>query len=326
MAKGNKKRIQRTIQYWRLVSAGSGSAVDEQNWYAFIKQIYGKPITHRVLEKEITGKVFAMQPDTIADALVKELLAENFPGSYDGAVYALVLSTDKDHVPSQRHRKSGDQKPMSTDDEHVPVDNTFVWFLPMGNLVAVLQENQSAIRAQYICGWLDRTMRDEELLPQHNFHWDASPVIDASTRKALSSARGLRSATLGASVPAGDTSGLRALLGGDANYEGEFELEIKIRHIKKRNPSHHDQDTKRTLEWFGETFGQHVDSLKKASVVLDGPGRRPGEIDMLRHRMTRKTQVQIEDKGLSINSSSAMGAIMKGFVADAKPLLELRKP
>lgn len=167
----------------------------------------------------------------------------------------------------------------------------------MGNFVAVLQENQSAIRAQYICGWLDRAMKEQGLLPQHNFHWDASPVIDASTRKALSSARGLRSATLGASVPAGDTNALRTLLGGDANYEGEFELEIKIRHIKKRNPSHHERDTKKTLEWFGETFGQHVASLKKASAVIEGPGRRPGEIDMLRHRMTRKLRCRLRTRG-----------------------------
>ena len=67
-------------------------------------------------------------------------------------------------------------------------------------------------------------------------------------------------------------------------------------------------------------------AFKKANVVLEGPGRRPGEIDLLRHRMTRKTQVQIEDKGRSINTSSALRAIMKGFAADAAPLLELRKP
>lgn len=326
MAKSDKKRIQRTIQYWRLVQSGSGAAVEEQDWYDLMKKIHGKPIAHRVIEKDITGKVFAMEPDALTAGLVQKFLAEDCQGSYDGAVYALVLSTDKDHVPSQRHRTSGEQKPMSTDDQHVPVDNTFVWFLPMGNLVAVLQENQSAIRAQYICGWLDRTMRDKDLLPDHNFHWDASPVIDSSTREALRSAKGLRSATLGASIPAGDSSGLRTLLGGDANYEGEFELEIKIRHIKKRNPSHHEEDTERTLRWFEGTFGQHSDSLKKANVVLDGPGRRPGEIDLLRHRMTRKTQVQIEDQGRSINSSSAMRAIMKGFAADAKALLELRKP
>ena len=133
----------------------------------------------------------------------------------------------------------------------------------MGNLIAVLQENQSAIRAQYICGWLDRVMKDKNMLLRDNFHWDASPVIDPSTRQALRSARGLRSATLGATVPAGDTSGLRTLLGGDANYEGEFELEIKIRHIKKRNPAHYEEDAGRTLEWFEETFGQHADSLQE---------------------------------------------------------------
>ncbi len=325
MAKSDRKRIQRTIQYWRLVRSGSAAAVDEQDWYAFMKRIYGRPITHRVVEKDISGKVFSREPDDLTAILVKEQLADHCKASYDGAVYALVLSTDKDHVPSQRHRTSGDQKPMSTDDQHVPVDNTFVWFLPMGNLIAVLQENQSAIRAQYICGWLDRALRDEDLLPSHNFHWDAAPVIDPSTREALRSARGLRSATLGASVPAGETSGLRTLLGGDANYEGEFELEIKIRHIKKRNPSHHDRDAEKTLRWFEETFGQHADSLKKANVVLEGPGRRPGEIDMLRHRMTRKAQVQIEDKGRSINSSSAMHAIMKAFAADAGSLVKLRK-
>ena len=127
MAKSDKKkRIQRTIQYWRLVDSSTGAAVKEHDWYDVIKKIYGKPITHRVIEKDITGKVFSMEPDALTAGLVQEMLVERCRHSYDGAVYVLVLSTDKDHVPSQRHRTSGDQKPMSTDDEHVPVDNR--WF------------------------------------------------------------------------------------------------------------------------------------------------------------------------------------------------------
>lgn len=325
MATLKKKKIRRTVHFWQLVDNSTGAPVAERNWYGVMKAISTEVITHRVLEKEITGKVFTGNPPKGTEQLIMHSLHDDFKDSYDGAAYVLVLSTEKDYVPNQRHRTSGDQKPMGTDDQHVPVDNTFVYFLPLGNFMAVLQESAASIRPNYICGWLDRVMQNKGLLPQHNFHWDSRPLLDSRTRAALQDAGRLRSATIGATLTPAQNSGFKTLFGGGDQYGGAFELEIKVRHVKKYNPAHHVEDTEQTYEWFTETFGKlEGKGLKKAKVVLDGPGRRTGEIDLMQHRLTRKAEIVIEKRDQSINSSSALDAMVGAFAAQADQLKELR--
>ncbi|MGF6835889.1 hypothetical protein QF015_004090 [Paenarthrobacter sp. TE4293] len=321
-----KKNLTRTVQYWRMVNAATNEPVAEQNWAEILKTAYGAPITHLILNKEITGKVFTLQSDEAWQNFLTPASLNNLTQSMGETVYGLVATTDKDHLPNQAQRGTGEQKPVTVEEGYAPIDNLFVWFLPFGNIMAVLQESVSSARPKAIAAWLTHVMRDQNKLPQHNFHWAAQPVIDPERRKILNRASRLRRMQVGGTVTSTDSGPLRDLFLGP-EYEGEYEVEFRIRHIKKRNPEHYEDDTAASMDWFMEQFGSHLGELDVARVTVDkdpGDDIPRGEIDLLAQRMTRKRTIQLGQHGQAIVASSAVSEIVEAYIQDFEDLAKLR--
>ncbi|WP_156372413.1 hypothetical protein [Arthrobacter sp. Leaf337] len=321
-----EKSLVRTVQYWRLVNGANLQPAEEQDWNTILKNAYGDPKTHLVLNKVVSGKVFTLQPEDDWDEFLRPSSMNGLKQVDDGTVYALVASTDKDHLPSQAKRGTGEQKAVTVDKGYTPVDNLFIWFLPFGNIMAVLQESVSSARPKAIATWLTHIMRAQGNLPQHNFQWTAEPVVDPDKKRFLDNAKRLRRIEIGGTVKQSVNGPLRDLLMGPT-YEGTYEIELKVRHVKKNNRQSYASDTRDMMDWFEETFGGHLGELDKAKVVVDrDPGDHipQGEIDLISQRITRKRSIEVGKRGQAILASSAVSEIVKAYIQDFDELAKLR--
>lgn len=322
----SEKSLVRTVQYWRLVDGAGHLPVDEQDWTAVLRKAYGAPIEHLILSKAVSGTIVTLEPDEDWDEFLRPARLDNLQQTNDGALYALVASTDKDHLPSQAKRGTGEQKAVTVDKGYAPVDNLFVWFLPFGNIMAVLQESVSSARPKAIASWLTRVMRDQGNLPRNNFEWTAEPVVDPDKRRYLNSATRLRRMEIGGTVTQSEAGPLRDLLRGP-RYEGTYEFEFRVRHIKKHNKETYADDTSDMMDWFEETFGSHLGELDKAKVTFDGDRGDDvprGEIDLIAQRMTRKRTIEMGKRGQAIVASSAVSEIVKAYILDFDELIKFR--
>ena len=322
-----KREIQRTVQYWRLVNANGSSPVAEQNWGEIFKNAYGKPKTYRVLDKDITCNVVTLDiRDEWKDFVPPTGMAGVIPWS-DGAIYGLTVSTDKDHVPNQGNHKSGVQQPMGLNKGFVPIDNLFVWFLPFGNMFGIMMENISAARPRLFAQWLTMLMRDQGVLPQHNLLWDAAPVVDLERKQALKKAHNLKSILVAGTVQPQQTSSLHEIFGGP-EFEGTYQVQFKIKALKKGKPKAYAHDTAKMKQWFDSTFGGQFAGLSTARIqFVPGNDALPvGEIDLLQHRLTRKRSVMMRPgPAQAFVASSALAEIVNAYVVDFDELEKLRK-
>lgn len=321
-------QLVRTVQYWRLVDGRSMERVAEQDWSAVLKEAHGAPITHRILNKDLTCNVIALD---LRDEWNGFVPPENVPdvvqdGS-DETVYGVVVSTDKDHVPNQGNRGTGEQRPVTVDDGFVPIDNLFVWFLPFGNIFGILMESVSSARPKAFASWMTRVMRDQGNLPQHNFEWAAAPVIDEKRKLALDRGSKLKSVFVAGTVDQTMGSPLADLFVGPA-FDGAYEIQIKVKSIKKKNPNSFEHDTEALKDWFDENFGRDYGELDTARVqFLKEPGDDlpRGEVDLLAHRLTRKRTILMRPgPAQAFVSSSALSEIVNAYTVDFEELLNLR--
>lgn len=80
------------------------------------------------------------------------------------------------------------------------------------------------------------------------------------------------------------------------------------------------------LDWFSKTFGSLDGAVDKAQVTVSAAGDRPvSEVDLLHHRLTRKTRVTLATGTTrAFTSMSALGAIVSAFQLDRADLQRLR--
>ena len=85
-------------------------------------------------------------------------------------------------------------------------------------------------------------------------------------------------------------------------------------------------DQQRILDWFNQNFGSLQGDVEKAQVSIAAHGDVPAtEVDLLHHRLTRKTLVHIATgASRAFTASSAVGAIIEAFTVDRADLLRLR--
>lgn len=318
----------RTVQFWRLVDLKSKKPVPEQDWHAILRNMGTAAITHHILKKELTCSVVALDISSEWAGLLPPDDVENLAQQMnDETTYGVVVATDKDHIPSQGKRGTGEQKPVTIEDGFSPIDNLFVWFLPFGNIFGVLMETQSAARPQAFASWLTRVMRDQGTLTQHNFEWGVVPVIDKGRREALAKARQLKSVYVAETITPASPSPLRDLLAGPV-FEGKYKLEIKLRAIKEKGHAHFEEDAKELRDWLEETFGSDYTSLDAAQVQFN---RHPGDdlptgiVNLLDHKLTRKRTILMRQGSFqSFSAVSALSEIVKTYTIEFDELLKLR--
>jgi len=322
-----KNAITRTVQYWRLVDGRDGSTVDEVDWDELLRGLYGMRISHPIDGRSHAGTVYALD---VSGEWSDALNTTDLDGAVQPAdvttTYGIVMAAGKDFVPNQEEITSGDQKPMGLVGRGwEPVDNLFVWFLPFGNMIGVLAESTSSTKAGKFADWLTRATAANFADPE--FHWLATPVIDPTRAQALAHASGLRSAIFAGEFGSGITadSAAQRLFRGPREDSAPTALRLEVKVTLVRGKSSHG-DEQLILDWFNENFGSLEGKVDKAQITTSpGQDTPPTEVDLLHHRLTRKTIVQIANGSTrSFEALSAVSSIIDAYVIDKPDLVRLR--
>ena len=322
-----RSEVDRTVQYWRLVDARNGSLVEEIDWESVLQRLQGSRNTFTIDQREHAGTVTALEvtpewKDGLDVSGLEGVIAPQNPDLTRG----LVVAAGKDYVPNQENVGSGAQKPMGLEgDDWTPVDNLFVWHLPFGNMIGVLAESTSSSRAATYADWLTKATRFLFEKEDPEFAWMARPVIDQTRANLLKKADGLRgfvyAGEIGESV--NDATGVRSIFLGPRREPGAIRIEIKASLVRGKSDPH---DDRVILDWFSKTFGSLDGAVDKAQVTVSAAGDRPvSEVDLLHHRLTRKTRVTLATGTTrAFTSMSALGAIVSAFQLDRADLQRLR--
>lgn len=324
-----KNYVRRTVQYWRLVDARTSLNAPEVDWHTVItKRLYGKRHTFDLEGREHAGTVMALNVgDAWTDAFDLSDVPKAPPLLDPETTYGIVLAAGKDYVPNQANVSDGSQAPMSLNgDEWEPVDNLFVTFLPFGNLIGVLAESTSSSRATKFVDWLNRATAG--MWAETDFAWAVRPVVDPSRANLLGQAHGLKSAVfageLGSQV--NPASGIRDIFfpsDDDAPNVQQIRIEVKASVVRGKSGP---EDEQAILDWFNDNFGSLDGAVDKAQVTIapsDSTG--PTEVDLLRHRLTRKSNVMLATgASRAFAGKTAVEAIVDAFVLDRADLLRLR--
>lgn len=298
-----RKRIERTVQFWRLVDGRDGSTVQHVDWYAHWLPATGAT-RHAIDGVDLTGSV-------------------HVPGVKE-RVIGLVVASQKDYVPRQQDG-SGAQAPMRLDGvDWDPVDNTFILFLPFGNMFAVLAESVSSTRASMFVRWLNlatgRTTRNGA------FFWAAEPVIDRDRAEKLERATGLRKlkATGRIGTHVETSQGVwRALGGSPPEQIGAWNVKIEISRVRGVSTPGDEEELRR---YFDQTFGHAgLGAESRLQVETSPSGTQPAlEIDLIRHRLTRKAKVVMSNlPGRSFDTEPAIDALVDAYRHDTDVLSDL---
>lgn len=327
------RKLQRTVAYYQLVRDPHRTAFEELDWNQLLRQLGTQAVQHHIFEKVVTGRVVTMElKERWIDALQPAWLRGPRLTWHDETVFVLALSTDRDHVPNQR-KADGTLRPMTHDTDGVPATAAIVVFLPFSNMFAVLLEDNTAVRPNYIGNWIQRVLRDQGMLPQANLLIATVPVVDRSVEAKLHRSTKLSRARIGGRVRGDMPSQVRGLLGGGLRLAGSFDIDIKIRPVKAESGEHWEEDAARLHDWFEQMFGnlRGEDALKTASfkpaATRDQDDLPHEELNLIEHRMTRKRQIRIlgEDGGIpSISAIAAGEQIVEAIVADIDHLREQR--
>ncbi|WP_336652897.1 MULTISPECIES: hypothetical protein [unclassified Leucobacter] len=322
------KNLKRTVQYWRLVDARDGSLVDEVDWEIVLGKLQGTRHTFDIEGREHAGTIVPLE---VLEEWREHLDLSGIPDARkvqnSDLIRGVVLAADKDYVPNQEEENSGAQKPMGLAGRGWnPVDNLFIWHLPFGNMIGVLAESTSSSRAGKYANWLTRATKDQ-YKDDPDFAWEARPVIDQSRANLLRKAKGLKSFAYAGEVGEGvhEATGARAIFGGPGKKQPTaIRIEVKASLVRGKTDAHEDELV--LLDWFTQTFGSLEGNVTKAQVALPPSQDIPAsEVDLLHHRLTRKTQVPLETGATrAFTSMSAVGAIVKAFGIDRADLLKLR--
>jgi len=325
MAKRND--VPRTVQFWRLVDARDGALVEEVDWDAVMRHLYGHRHTFGLEGREHAGTVVPINVvEDWADALALNDVPDGVPRENEALTHGVVVAAGKDYVPNQENVGSGSQKPMGLEgDNWSPVDNLFVWHLPFGNMIGVLAESTSSSKAAKYADWLTRATRS--LYDDPDFAWAARPVIDKARANLLKKANGLRSfvyaGEMGAAV--NEATGAKAVfVGPNKKQPTALRIEIKASLVRGKSAPHEDEQV--LLDWFTSTFGSLEGEVSKAQVALPASDDTPAsEVDLLHHRLTRKVRVPLAlGTTRAFTAMSAVGAIVDAFDTDRAELLKLR--
>ncbi|MFE1644120.1 hypothetical protein ACFM35_00890 [Microbacterium sp. P01] len=296
----------------------------DQDWDAVLRRFVGNRTRHTIDGREHAGTAYPIDvPHEWSDALDVSHIARAVPRQNQNVTHGIVLASGKDFVPNQENKSSGAQKAMQLDgDDWEPVDNLFVWFLPFANMFGVLAESVSASRAATFADWLTRATAADMSDP--DFAWLARPVIDQAQLARLASAHGLRAVNYAGEfgTAVNDASGVRALFRGPNRAPGALRIEIKATLVRGKS-THGDEEI--MLQWFNDNFGALQGQVEKAQVTVAQADTPAAEVDLLHHRLTRKTQVRIATGATrAFTPLSAVGSIIEAFVIDKDDLVRLR--
>lgn len=321
--------LARTVQYFRLIDAASGSPVPEYDWQQLLAKMNGAPLKKNFDRKDLTGNVRLVDVPAIAKTFVPPTDLQNVihPPIPDKS-YGLVISTPKDHVPTQGHKTTGDHKPVGIDADYEPINTLFVWFLPYGNLFGLMQESTSAANARLFAGWITTVMRDLGLLNgRPDFQYAAAPLIDPARHNEIKKADSFKRLVFSGETQQGKKNGVFDVFFGGHKPKGAYRIEVSIKPVYAQN-KYYEDDGASLKKWFDSSVSPHLSDLDRGRAeAMDPAGDDvpPGEIDLFKHHLTRKRNVLMQTGPVrAFHATSALGEIIKAYSLDHPILRKLR--
>jgi len=289
-----KKRLKRTVAFWRLVDQSTGVPVDQLDWPKFLSKLEQRRLAAKTTRYEVdgvglTGTVYTR-----------------------GELDHLVLTNERDDMPRQQNRKTGEVVNMMTRDETWNVvESSFAKFADFGNVFGLLRSQITAPSPQAIAKWINMTGLIDPPL-------SVEPVIDPKRWERLNAAGGVTRLEFAAPSVVLDrpvTGPLSWFVEGARH--GRFKLDQTISTSRSRKPEYAQErrDLYEAAKALPEQIG--VDYLTKAKARIfdeDNQGLKAETIDLLKHRFTIKRDVQLSGGASpSVSEPSAFDAILDAF-------------
>lgn len=308
------KEIKRTIQYWRLVDASDGSPMSKDfNWIKLFSQIDRKTFSTRLAGRDCFGKIF-----TLSDR-INSIFSEVSSEVATQINYGIVLASDKDYIPNQQDKQTGNQSPVVLNQGWDAIDNSFIWHLPFGNMFAILLESQTSSRAEKYASWLTQLLKEERIFENPNFRFSAEPVVDRNAIEHIRKARGLRSVVLRANYGRNASNNLLGNIFSATQKFENVEVEIKVKVKRGISPA---ADEVNVLNWFNDNFGRNVDSFSRATATMVNDSGDATEINLIKERLTRKKTIRLNQSAApaSIDRDVVFEKIAEAYVKDYQEL------
>lgn len=281
-----KRRVRRTlsVRYFRLVDLSSGRSLVDVNrraidWEALIGRLPGGPI----VSGSFTGRV------------------------YTHGTNRLVLSKPRDFAPRQAGPE-GRVTPMrlSTED-HEPIEESFVSFIPGHNAFALARSGHGAPSAEAVANFL---MGVE--IPTRSQFLAVEPIVNQGRfERATRHVHLADWVAITARVPAADAPA-EGLLAGFRNLSStiseDIMIEIKVRSVEGRERTQVRQQLYREAQILAEEVERGDVQINDAQVKVPGEA---GAIDLVKDSLTFVTSINVELKGRnrSLDEATAFDAL-----------------
>lgn len=321
------KRLNRTVQFWRIVDARDNQPLEKDyDWAAIFGDLYGKT-SPLLFEADLEGRKFLGQVVTLGDKITELLhheLTDVFGSKGSCQHFGVILAGDKDYVPNQQNKQSGVQQPVGLNEGWDAVDNSFVWHLAFGNMFAILLESQSSGRANRYAAWLTRFLRQSGIISDQQVSYEAIPVIDGDVVDRARKAKGIKAVSLRTSLGRASSANnpVNRIFASHSNYH-DVDIEIKITTRPGRSRQ---EDEQENLEWFRENLGDLTEFSKAVVKTVDSKGTID-ELNLLKERLSRKQNITLDTSKSAadaINKDSVFPAIVEAFVKNYRDLQGLK--
>ncbi len=285
------KKIKRSVAFWQFVKAPDLTPLGEIDWPEFMAEVAtrarrGQSNRFSVNDDELHGKVYTRD-----------------------VVDHLVLTKDRDDVPRQQNRSTGDVETLITNDEGwTVVESSFVALLGFGNVFGVLQSQISAPSPQAIARWINATnILDDKVAVEavvDPARWDHLRRAGAVTM--------LEFAGPAAALNRDVTGPIEHLLR-PARF-GDFEIRVKIK--AKRTRSEDAARKRRELYEATEALARQVgvENLNTAKVKIFDEDRKTigtSSINLIKQRFTTQRNIELTSGAdAAVTEVSAFDAIL----------------
>lgn len=291
-----KKQVVRTVAFWRIVDAQTGQPLRQQvNWPRVMAKLDERRrsgrsnLLHHVDGVEMTGGIYTRDN-----------------------VDHLILTNERDDMPRQRDRRTGEVADMATKDEGWgAIETSFIKFADFGNVFGLLRSQITAPSPQAVAKWLNQTGLISRRLA-------VDPVIDPQRWHHLRQAGSVSKLEFAAPsfVLDKEVTGPLSYFLGPAR-RGSYKIDLKLTAIKKREPEYERErrELKEAAEGLASQIGvEYLDKAKATVFDEDLTGIKIDTINLLKQRFTIKRAVNLTGgSSSSVSESSAFDAILEGF-------------
>lgn len=301
-----KNALNRTVSFWRLVRMTDGVPLAHADWTtilaAWAHQTRNSKIVHTVELDELGGRVH-----TIGDA------------------DHLVITKDRDDVPRQQHRHTGETEEVATKSEDWEVvESSFVMFLDFGNVFGFMQSANTAASPQSVAKWINATNVLKTMV-------EAQPVLDRDKWAKMRDAGGVNLLEV-----AGPVSLIRNLDAGPLQYllerrvDGEYSFKIEIKAKKTKQYRKERAELYAAAEQLSSeaALGRGVRTARARVQDDEGAGIASEMVNFMKQRFSKKETVPVigGPGERSIQESSAFDAILRVAGGFENELRQATKP